>query len=163
MHNDNDNALGGLFALLISLVGFHLLANHTPNLRTIVSVHPRHWDGIIGIFTHSLFHLNNQHLYNSLIGLFTLGTLVILVSPRQWWQITCWCSIMGGTLLFLFGDADTRTIGTSGVIFGYLGYLMTVGIIHNRFVILLLSVAVVVIYGDYLQGMNPLAVAQHIS
>jgi len=60
-----------------------------------------------------------------------------------------------GLMAWLFGAPGTVHIGASGVIFGYLGFLMLTGWYTRSFFSILLSVVVTLVWGSLVLGMVP--------
>jgi len=63
--------------------------------------------------------------------------------------------IGSGLMAWLLGAPGTVHIGASGVIFGYLGYLMLAGWYTRSFWSILLSVIVTLVWGSLVLGMMP--------
>jgi membrane associated rhomboid family serine protease len=165
MNHINDRALGTLLVFLLTLWVIHSIDTFWlhETLKHEGALLPQHWQRIHSIMTHSLLHRDYDHLLGNTIGLFSLGTLVILVSPHYFWRITWVTGIASGALLFLFDDPQRGVIGASGIVFGYFGYLLSAGIIHRRFVILMLSVLVLVLYYHHFYGMLPATAGERVA
>ena len=62
---------------------------------------------------------------------------------------------LGGLGVWAFGPANTITIGASGVIFGYIGYLLGRGYLERSFWSIVVAIVVAVVYGGALWGVLP--------
>ncbi|HYN57096.1 MAG TPA: rhomboid family intramembrane serine protease, partial [Motilibacterales bacterium] len=71
--------------------------------------------------------------------------------------------VLGGFGTWLIAPANTVTIGASGVVFGYLGYLLVAGIRTRHWRDLLVGFVVLLIYGGLLLGALPWGVAANVS
>jgi membrane associated rhomboid family serine protease len=64
-------------------------------------------------------------------------------------------ALTGGLGAWLLGAPGSLHIGASGVVFGWLGFLMGRGIFERRASAILLSVGVTLVYGGALWGLVP--------
>ena len=62
---------------------------------------------------------------------------------------------MSGLGVWLLGGVDTVTLGASGLIFGYLGYLLARGYYERSPLAIILAIISVVLYGGMVFGMLP--------
>jgi membrane associated rhomboid family serine protease len=119
--------------------------------------------GLLGILFAPLLHGGYSHLLSNTIPLLLLGTLVAASGRGVFWKVTGVVVLLGGFGTWLIAPANTVTIGASGLVFGYLGYLLVAGIRTRHWRDLLVGVAVLVVYGTLLLGALPWAVAANIS
>ena len=59
-------------------------------------------------------------------------------------------SILGGGLVWIFGKANTIHIGSSGIIFGLIGFLMFIGVFRREWRALAASAVIFFLYGGAL-------------
>jgi membrane associated rhomboid family serine protease len=64
--------------------------------------------------------------------------------------------LVSGLGVWLIGPAQTVHIGVSGIIFGYLGFLLLRGFFDGKLTSILIALAVGVAYGGVLWGVLPL-------
>src|SRR5437868_5147110 len=69
--------------------------------------------------------------------------------------LTAIVMIGGGFALWLVGRPNSVQIGASGVIFGYLGYLLVSGIVERSLGSILVALVVLALYGTTLWGLLP--------
>ena len=79
------------------------------------------------------------------------------------WKVTGVVVLLGGLGTWLIAPANTVTIGASGLVFGYLGYLLVAGIRTRHWRDLVIGLAVLVVYGTLLLGALPWTVASNVS
>ncbi len=120
-------------------------------------------DGLVGIALAPLLHGGLGHLLSNTIPLAVLGTLVATGGRAVFWKVTGVVVALGGLGTWLIAPADTITIGASGLVFGYLGYLLVLGIRTRHWLDLLVGAVVLVGYGSLLLGALPWAVAANVS
>ncbi|MEE9383069.1 MAG: rhomboid family intramembrane serine protease [Nannocystaceae bacterium] len=126
-------------------------------------IRPRSISGLGGVLLHPLAHGDLQHLLSNSAGLAVLGALVASYSMREFLRVTLWSTLVGGLGVWLAAPTDSVTIGASGVVFGYFGYLVARGIFERRAVSILLSVLIASSYGALIFGMVPGMVAAQVS
>lgn len=91
----------------------------------VIGVIPRNIVGIPGIWGSPFFHDGLGHLMSNAIPMYILGCLVSVEMSRQGFIWTNFLLITAsGSLLWVFGRS-TEHIGASGLVFAYLGYLVS--------------------------------------
>ncbi len=71
-------------------------------------------------------------------------------------MVTLITATISGLGIWLFGAANSVHIGISGVIFGYLGYLLFRGYFERSIVAIILAVLATIFYGGMIFGILPL-------
>jgi membrane associated rhomboid family serine protease len=115
---------------------------------------PRALDGLIGIFTMPFLHGNWDHLASNTVPLAIFGTLVLLRGIERFLAITAVIVVFSGSAVWLVARSSIH-IGASGLIFGYLGYLMSIGFWERKLGPILLSLVIGFLYGGMLWGVLP--------
>ena len=126
-------------------------------------IEPRETQGLLGILFAPLLHGGFNHLLSNTIPLLVLGTLVAASGRGVFWRVTAIVVLLGGLGTWLIASADTITIGASGLVFGYLGYLLVAGIRTRHWRDLLIGAVVLIVYGTLLLGALPWTVADNVS
>ena len=144
--------LGGTLAVfwVVFVVNF-LLGGSLLTLGVI----PRTTIGLRGILFAPFLHASLSHLVANSIPFVALGWMVMLRDERHFIPVTVAGMIGSGLMAWLLGAPGTVHIGASGVIFGYLGYLMLTGWYTRSFGSILLSVIVTLVWGSLVLGMMP--------
>jgi membrane associated rhomboid family serine protease len=135
----------GVFAVN-SLLGGSLLR---------LGVIPRTTVGLRGILFAPFLHASLNHIVANTIPFVALGWMVMLRDERHFIPVTLAGMVGSGLMAWLLGAPGTVHIGASGVIFGYLGFLMLTGWYTRSFVSILLSVVVTLVWGSLVFGMMP--------
>lgn len=120
-------------------------------------IFPRQVEGLRGIVFSPFLHGGFAHLIANTIPFATLGWLVMLRRTADFWVVTAIAMLVGGLGTWLFGSPGCH-IGASGVIFGYLGFLISRGYFERRVGSVLFSFVVLFLYGGLLWGVLPLRV-----
>lgn len=116
---------------------------------------PRTSEGALGIIMHPLLHANFAHLGMNAVGLVVIGGTVYLRSVRDFWRVTLFGVLIGGGATWLVGRPALH-VGASGLVFAYLGYLLTTGWFDRKLSSVALSVAATVLWGSAVFGLSPL-------
>src|SRR5262249_33542925 len=74
---------------------------------------------------------------------------------RRFLQVTALVVVTSGLAVWLFGPTNSVTIGASGVIFGYLGFLLMRGVVERTWWAIAVAALVGLLYGVVLAGVVP--------
>ena len=110
---------------------------------------PRTTSSLGDILTAPFIHANWPHLIANTGPLLVLGALVLLGGVGEFVFVTLTCAIAAGTGSWFFGET-ARHVGASGVVFGYVGYLLFRTAFDRRLLFMVVTVAVVALYGSAL-------------
>jgi membrane associated rhomboid family serine protease len=116
---------------------------------------PRTQLGLRGILFAPFLHGNFEHLIANTLPLISLGWLVMLRRTSDFYWITIFAMVIGGFGTWLIGASNSVHIGASGVIFAYLGFLLSRGYFERSLVSVLASALVAFIFGGLLWGLLP--------
>lgn len=115
---------------------------------------PRNLIGLRGILFAPFLHGNFAHLIANTIPFLTLGWFVMLRETSDFFVVTGITMLVSGLGVWLIGSAGLH-IGASGVVFGYLGFLLARGYFERNIPSILLSVIVGFLYGGAIWGVLP--------
>jgi membrane associated rhomboid family serine protease len=116
---------------------------------------PRNVIGLRGILFAPFLHGSLGHLLANSIPFAILGWLVMLRDSRHFTYVTVVAMIASGALAWLIGASGSVHVGASGVIFGYLGFLIFSGWYTRSLGSVLLSILAVVFWGGLIFGVLP--------
>ena len=119
-----------------------------------LGVIPRKLSGLIGLITAPFVHANIAHFAANLLPFIVLGSLVLRRNQAGFIEVAATIALAEGALLWLFGRNASHA-GMSGVIFGFLGYLLAVAWFTRTTSDLLVAAGVIVFYGGMLAGIKP--------
>jgi membrane associated rhomboid family serine protease len=140
----------GWLALLWLLVGIDAILDH--RLLQSGGIHARQLGSLPDILTAPFLHANVEHIAANSTGLLGLGLLAALTGIRRFLAVTLVIAVVSGFGAWLLDPAGTVGVGASGLVFGYLGYLLLRGFVDRRPVDVLLTVAVALGWGYLLFG-----------
>ncbi|MFF3027427.1 rhomboid family intramembrane serine protease [Microbacterium sp. NPDC057944] len=113
----------------------------------------RSWDpaGLGGIVLAPLLHSGWPHLIGNSVPFLVLGCIVAIEGPRRFWAVTAFATVIGGLGTWLVNAPGTLTVGASGLVFGYFGYLVArvfaPGRVSHRILYAVVALVVIGIYG----------------
>ena len=145
--------LGGLVALLwgVQLVNALIFDGRL----ALYGIHPRQLNGLQGILWAPFLHGGFRHLVANTIPLLTLGWLIMLQETEYFLIVTIIAIFVSGLGTWLIGSPLSVHIGASGVVFGYLGYLLLRGYFERSATSIALSLLVITLYGGLIWGILP--------
>ena len=119
-------------------------------------IHPLDFNGIWGIFTAPLLHANSEHLIgNSLPGA-VFFFLIGLSGRKAWWEVTIIVVLIAGVGTWLLGGPGTSHIGASGMVYGWLSYLIVRGIFNRSLTQFLVGLGLGFAYSGLIWGVLPI-------
>lgn len=122
---------------------------------TGLGIRPRTIDGLWGILFAPFIHANTAHLVSNTVPLLVLGWLVMLRDARHFLPVTLFSMLGAGLCAWLLGAPNSVHIGASGVVFGYLGFLLLAGWFARSAGAIILSLLVAVMWGGLVFGVLP--------
>jgi len=118
-------------------------------------IRPRLAVGLVGVVTAPFLHSGFPHLVSNTIPFLVLGGLIAASGVARYFSVTALVTLIAGVGTWVVGPARTDHIGASGVVFGYLTYLLARGLYQRRPTYLVIGVVVLFLYGGVLWGLLP--------
>nr|WP_246540809.1 rhomboid family intramembrane serine protease [Mycobacterium spongiae] len=130
------------------------------NRLDVNGIRPLEADGLWGIIFAPLLHANWAHLMANTIPLLVLGFLMTLAGLSRFVWATAIVWILGGFGTWLIGNVGsscgpTDHIGASGLIFGWLTFLIVFGFLVRKVSDIIVGLVVFFVYGGVLLGAMP--------
>ena len=119
-------------------------------------IRPRSLAGLAGIIFTPFLHDGFGHLIANTFPFVILGGIVLLGGLGVFWRVTLFVTLVGGLGVWLCAGRLTNHIGASGLIFGYLGFLLARGVFEKSLPWMLAACAVLIAYGGLLFGVLPI-------
>jgi membrane associated rhomboid family serine protease len=116
---------------------------------------PREVDGLDGILWFPFLHSGFGHLIANSLPFLLLGGAIALGSLERFAYVTVITMLVCGIGTWLTGPANTVHIGASGIVFGYITYLLSRGVFARHLGYLVGGVLVFFVYGGALWGLLP--------
>jgi membrane associated rhomboid family serine protease len=116
---------------------------------------PEHVSRLGDIFTAPLLHFSWQHIEGNSVPLFVLGVLAAYRSIGRFLLVSLIVVLTSGLAVWLFQPSNELTVGASGLIFGYFGYVLVRGFFDRSLVDIGVGLAAGVLYWTILQVAIP--------
>jgi len=118
----------------------------------------RPWNpvGLLGIIPAPLLHFGFAHLAANSVPLFLMGSVLWASGREEFSVATIVPWITSGLFAWLLTSPAGRVAGASGIVMGWLAYLITRGILTRTAAYLSVGIGTVVLYGSVLYGVLPL-------
>jgi membrane associated rhomboid family serine protease len=86
----------------------------------------------------------------------TLGWFVMVPRTKDFWTVTVITMVISGLGVWFLGARNSVHIGASGLVFGYLGFLLWRGYFDRSMASIAFSLFILLIYGGLIWGILPL-------
>ena len=121
----------------------------------LYGIRPRDLDGLWGILCAPLLHGGFGHLAANTVPFLVLGWFVLAGRKGDFFLVSAIVIVLGGAGVWLMAPANSVHIGASGLIFGYLGFLLFLGLFQRSLGSILVAIVVGVFYGGLIFGLLP--------
>lgn len=142
----------GLVAVMWVLEG---VDQATGNALDPFGIEPREPGSIDHVLWAPWLHGDFAHLASNSVPFLVLGTLVAMDGWRRWFATTAWVIAFSGGLVWLVSPANSITLGASGIVFGWLLYVMVRGVYTRKPGQIATGVVLFFFYGGLLWGVFP--------
>ncbi|MDP9093893.1 MAG: rhomboid family intramembrane serine protease [Actinomycetota bacterium] len=115
---------------------------------------PRRIDGLWGVLTQPFLHTSYGHLLSNTAPLAAIGWVLLLSGVRTWLTVTAVVLIVGGLATWLLAPSGL-IVGASGLIFGWLGYLIARAYFSRRIRWIVVAIGVLFFFGTLLTSVLP--------
>jgi membrane associated rhomboid family serine protease len=144
-----------MLLLLASMWMLELLDQLSGNQLDQLGIHAREVDGMPEILTAPFLHAGWDHLISNSLPFLVLGFLVLLSGLARWLVSSLIIIVVSGMTAWLLTPANTIILGASGLIFGWLTYLLARGLWSRRPAQVVIAVLVLLVYGGLIWGVFP--------
>lgn len=146
-------AVGMLIATAV-LYGIEFYDQVSPVRLDDNGILPREVSGLDGILWAPLLHVDWAHLWANTLPFLVLGWLVLAGGLGQFIAVTATVWVVGGIGTWVVG-APAHHVGMSGVIFGWMVFLLVRGFFQRSIAQILVAVALFFYWGGMLWGVLP--------
>jgi membrane associated rhomboid family serine protease len=144
--------------MLLMLAGMwmlELLDQLSGNQLDQLGIHARELDGMPEILTAPFLHAGWDHLISNSLPFVVLGFLVLLSGLARWLVASLIIIVVSGLTAWFLTPANTIILGASGLIFGWMTYLLARGLWSRRPAQVVIAVLVLLVYGGLIWGVFP--------
>ena len=118
-------------------------------------IEARDWADLWSIFTAPFMHAGWDHLAGNSLPLWIFGFLVLLGGGAEFLRVGAHLHLTSGLAAWLLSPSLSNTLGASGVIFGFLTYLLMRGVYTRSGKQIALAVVLFLAFGGLLWGVLP--------
>jgi membrane associated rhomboid family serine protease len=122
-----------------------------------LGIKPRQLAGLPGIVLAPVLHAGAAQLTALSIPFGVLGWLMLTAGLRYLAIVTGAAALTSGLVGWLAGPSDQVIVGVSGVVLGWLGYLLARAVFGRRVLWIAIAVAVAVVFSGLFNGLQPRA------
>jgi membrane associated rhomboid family serine protease len=150
------NALIVMGAFLVLIWGLQVV-NWADGYRLDMDygIYPDNVSRLQDIFTAPFLHVSWAHIEGNSVPLFVLGVLAAYRSVARFLFVTLLVAITSGLAVWLFQNSHTVTVGASGLVFGYFGYVLLRGIFDRNLIDIGVGLVAGALYWTILQVAMP--------
>lgn len=146
--------IGGLLAFMWAL---EIIDQVTRNSLDQFGIRPRDTGYLPHILSAPWLHFGWAHLISNSVPFLVLGVLNYLAGLARWLVTTASSILTSGLLVWLISPSNTLTLGASGLVFGWLTYILVRGFYTRKPVQVVIAAVVFLFYGSILLGVLPMA------
>lgn len=150
-------ALSVIGGLLVVLWALEIIDAVTLNSLDAHGIEPRQASDLLNIFVAPFLHYGWAHLISNSLPFLILGIIVYLGGKGNWLIATLIAVVTSGLAAWLLAPSGSITAGASGVIFGWLTYILVRGLFAHKASQIIIAVVVFLLYGGVLLGVLPTA------
>jgi membrane associated rhomboid family serine protease len=103
-------------------------------LDAVLGIQPHSLSHLGGIVTAPFLHVSWQHIESNSAPLFVLGFLAAYRGVTRFLVVTGIVIVTSGLTVWLFQGTGSVTVGASGLVFGYFGYVLARGLVDRNWV-----------------------------
>lgn len=120
-----------------------------------LGITPRNFIGLRGIILAPFLHVDFPHLLGNTVPFAILGWFVMLQNTKDFYIVSAISALVSGVGVWLFAKPYSVTMGASGVVFGFLGFLLMRGYFQRNAPSIALALIVIFLYGGMIWGVLP--------
>lgn len=141
----------GFIAIIWGLAFVNLILGHRLDYW---GLYPRTAKGIVGIFLSPFLHYGFRHVFANTVPFIVLGLLVIARGVEGFLEVSAFIILVSGLAVWLVGRPAYH-IGASGLIMGYIGFLLARGWYDRSPTSILTALFVLMLYGGSIWSIFP--------
>lgn len=144
--------LGGTVAVMWVVFA---LNNVLGGMLNVFGVIPRTTIGLRGLVFAPFLHHSLDHIVANSLPFLALGWMVMVRDARHFFPVTVLAALGSGLFAWMLGAPNSVHIGASGVLFGYLGFIILSGWYARSVLSVVMSLVVIALWGSVVLGVLP--------
>lgn len=141
--------------IAVALLGTEFINLFMADALNQFGLRPRSVTHLSGVLFAPLLHANITHFASNFLPLLMFSWLTMQWGKRVYVNTTLLIWLGAGVCVWLFGRSALH-IGASGMVYGYLGFLILGGFYSKKLHLLIISIVIAVLYGGMIFGVLPL-------
>jgi len=150
-----SDAFVPLIVMIVAMWAIQLIDVPLDGRLDRFGIRPRQVDGLDGIVLAPFLHAGWAHLIANTVPFVVMGGVICLSGAKRFVQVTVIVGLSSGVGVWLTGAGNSLVVGASGLVFGYLTYLVARGIVARNLLYLAAGAAVLAVYGGVIWGLLP--------
>jgi membrane associated rhomboid family serine protease len=154
---DPSTWLGALVVMLVLTTSMWVIefVNSAQNYGlNRFALHPRQVDGLWGVLTQPFLHSGWGNLLSDTLPFLLIGWAVFITGWREWLIVTGFVLVVGGAGAWAIAPVGVY-VGASGVVFGWIGYLLARAVVARRIAWIFMAILILVLFGALLGQLAP--------
>jgi membrane associated rhomboid family serine protease len=111
---------------------------------------PRTWNGLSGIAAAPFIHSSWAHLIANTIPFAVLGSFILINGVAEFLFVFFVTGLIAGAGTWLFAAPNTMHVGASGIVLGFMGFLLFRSAFDRRLTSAIITIGVAVLYASAL-------------
>lgn len=120
-----------------------------------MGIHPLDPASLPFIFTSPLLHGSVEHLISNTVPGAIFAFIVGYSGKRVFWEVTAFVVLIGGLGTWVFGGIGTNHVGASGLVYGWLAYLIVRGFFNRSGSQITMGLVLGFLYSGLIWGVLP--------
>ncbi|GAA0857920.1 rhomboid family intramembrane serine protease [Aliiglaciecola litoralis] len=143
-----------VFALVVLFTAIEVVNMFTGRALNLLGNYPREVFGLKGILFSHFLHGDVKHFASNIVTLAIFSFLLLQYGMKRYIKVTLFLMLSIGVSVWLLARPAMH-IGASGLIYGYLGFLILGGLISGRIKLIIIALVVAFFYGGLIFGVLP--------
>ncbi|HOV12447.1 MAG TPA: rhomboid family intramembrane serine protease [Bacteroidales bacterium] len=143
------------FAVVIVMWLVKIIEYYTKSDFSMFGIMPLTGTGLIGVVTAPFVHADFGHLIANTIPMFVTLSIIFFFYKEVAYNVFLLVWLFTGVWVWSFARGDAYHIGASGLVYGYVSFLLFSGIIRRNARLMAISLLIVFLYGGFFWGMFP--------
>lgn len=141
-----------IFVVLVAIEILNIFAGRTLNY---LGNYPRDLVGLRGIVLSPFLHGSIAHFLSNIIPMCIFTFLLLQYGLKRYIKVSLFIVLFTGILVWLVARPAMH-VGASGLIYGYLGFLLLAGFLSGKFKLIIISLLIGFFYGGLVLGVLPI-------
>lgn len=142
--------------LMVTLIWLVFFVDHGYGWElNYYGLRPKELRGLIGIFSMPFLHGNFDHLFSNSVPLVLSLGFIFLYFKDSKWKVILGIYLMSGILTWFIASSPSNHIGASGLVYGFIAFLVTHAILNKNKNSIAASLILVFLYGSLIYGIFP--------